>query len=148
MKNTINIKKEAPQLIINMFNYIVEHGVCEDFSSIEISKVADSFRIKNNLSSSKKNYKIITDFSFYEKENYELKKNQADSNLVFELMMILSSFKSELLRILFPDTDIKIENTKSNIKYNLTPPLEAYEPVGNNQLDISPSGRSYGLLFE
>ncbi|RZJ46461.1 MAG: hypothetical protein EOO19_10335 [Chryseobacterium sp.] len=61
-------------------------------------------------------------------------------------MITVSNFKEKFISNL--SNSEHVDEPIKKLERKVSPSLEAYEYVGNNKLDIDPSERSYGLLFE
>lgn len=84
-------------------------------------------------------------FNFFNKDNYYNLPNyiitsyyDLFSTLMLILMEVLNFLKTE-------GKDFRNENI---LRRRVSPPLEAFKKVNHNNLDIKPTGRDYGLLFE
>ena len=85
----------------------------------------------------------MSDFSFYDVNNF-ISDIKEDETLLKE-MVVLSRFIEELVNILSGQKKKPVKFGKLECK--VSPRLKAYVYTGN-KLDIVPSKRSSGLLFE
>jgi hypothetical protein len=83
----------------------------------------------------------VSDFNFFDIQNY--KAGEAPD---FDLMNIFSNFRDELL--IAGDLTYNPERHTLKLTRQVSPPLSAYEYMGHSKLNIIPTGRDYGLLFE
>ena len=84
-------------------------------------------------------------FSFYDISNYS-SVDSIDLDF-YNQMNVLSNFKDNLITLLSIKGEEKSISIGPLIR-KISPPIEAYDYVGNNKLNITHSMRSYGLLFE
>jgi hypothetical protein len=131
----------TPLVISNLFNFVLENEV-----GLDNIKSKSKIFIKNELSGQEIDSFITTlkNYSFYDTSIYT---NVIANNDLFNLIIILSNFKGELLDNL---CDTKRINYKEigKLERQASPPIQAYEFIGNNKTDIKYSNKSYGLLFE
>lgn len=145
----VAILGSAPVEIRDVFDYVFSKNLDENSKAKDIKSEAVQFvkGIVTGENGAERRLQLrqhVTDFSFYDVNNFtaDTEKNEA----LFKKMVILSRFKEELINILS-------DNKKKTVKFGklerkISPPLKAYVYTGNNKLDIAPSKRSYGLLFE
>lgn len=87
----------------------------------------------------------LNDISFYDISIFNTQK--VNENL-FDEMNLLDRFKVALIKLL-SETGVAFRTYISKpLQRKISPSLSAYDYVGNNELDIVQSNRSYGLLFE
>lgn len=131
-----------------IFKFVIKENLVEDFSLDKINNSAKIFFENEYHSLSKKNkldiINELDEYSFFNIKGYNFDKKEKSK--LFKLILVLSIFKSEIIKLL--------ENKKLDypdygpLKRKASPSLETYEYVGNNKLEIHPTNRSYGLLFE
>lgn len=142
------LKNNKNYIMRKMFDYILEKKLVDTFDLNKIKSEANDFYNKFYASKSKETKKElileIEKFSIYDTSNYE----GFDSKTISGLIIVLSIFKPEFVRKLALNTNNKRYMDFGELKRKVSPPIEAYEYVGNNKLDITPTHRSYGLLFE
>jgi len=141
-------KIESIQIMDELFEFIMKEKLVDNFDSDLIKSKAAEFygdryaQILPNMK--KKVIKAVENFSLYDLSNYK----SFDRDVVPSLVMTLSVFKSAFIRKLINGKDNKKYMDFGSLEKKASPPVEAYEYVGNNKLDISPTNRSHGLLFE
>lgn len=77
-----------------------------------------------------------------EKHNYKVK------NYGYDMWNLIHNSKQELIMLIKYDLNPNWKPEKYMLIRQISPPLEAYVPIPFNKMDIRPSGRDYGLLFE
>lgn len=140
------VSKENPEAIRDLLQFISEEQIANSKVSVIKTKAGEYIsEYLSELDNDKRNEvkQQIQFFSFYDLDNIEYEFS--NEKQLFKIIETLSKFKEELLNRLTEKTQA-IDFGK--LERNVSPPLEAYEYIGNNKLDIKPSGRSYGLLFE
>lgn len=140
----ITLSENKPQEIISLFNFFMGNIFNQTPKKVNFKAKAKIFFNNKNESEKAKIKDELKALSFYDVNNYSVKLQQSEDE-IFELMQSLSKFREELLN------DLNVQEVKINfepIERKVSPSLEAYEYVGMNKLDITPSDRSYGLLFE
>lgn len=144
----VAILETQPLEIRNLFEFVLNSGLNENSKPRDIKSKVEVY-YNENLSDLTLEDKMglkqqVQHFSFYDVNNFSAGTSKNDE--LFKLMVTLSKFKAELLAFL---SETKTKNMSfGKLKRKVSPPVEAYEYVGNNKLDIIPSERSYGLLFE
>jgi len=146
MKNKVLVNGSA--VIKSIYDFALTELKSNSRSNIKKSR-AEAFFNENFASYKPKAKKKIVDdltvFSFYDISNYSGVKN-VDS-VLYTQMEVLTNFKYDLISFL--TGDVKEESTPiTPFVHKVSPPLQAYDYVGNNKLNITHSKRSYGLLFE
>jgi hypothetical protein len=131
-----------------MFDFVIRKNYDEFVSLPELRKDVSFYLTKNLNSLNKKNIQQIEQFTihlkafnFFDRSNYE-----AFDRIDYTTMNILSNFKDELINQIeytYLDT-----NKERKLERLVSPPLEAYEFVGHNKINITSSKESFGLLFE
>jgi len=131
----------TPVVISNLFKFVLENKV-----GLDDIKSKSKIFIKNELSGQEKDAFISTlqDYSFYDTSIYT---NVTENNDLFDLIIILSNFKGELLNNLCETKRINYKEI-GKLERQASPPIQAYEFIGNNKTDIKYSNKSFGLLFE
>ncbi|REE24714.1 hypothetical protein DFQ09_10318 [Winogradskyella pacifica] len=129
-----------------IFDYIIEKELVNNFDLISIKNSAkdfyEDFYASKDRSVKKQIVSQIEKFSLYDMSNYEAYQ----ASVIPGLIMAISIFKPALVREL-TSRDNKRYMHFGDLKREVSPPIEAYEYVGNNKLDITPTHKSYGLLF-
>ncbi|MFC0604579.1 hypothetical protein [Winogradskyella pulchriflava] len=136
------------QIMLELIDYILKEDLVNKFDLNTIKDSANSFYENFYASKHRKTKQKLVEeiekFSLYDMSNY----NGYETAIIPNLIMVLSIFKPEFVRKLTSNSDNKKYMDFGGLKRKVSPPVEAYEYVGNNKLDISPTHRSYGLLFE
>lgn len=136
------------QITRELFDYILKKKLVNKFDLNSIKDSANAFYEEFYALEDKETKQELVEeiekFSLYDMSNYEGYEVTAIPGLI----MVLSIFKPEFVRKLTSDSDNKRYMDFGGLKRKVSPPVEAYEYVGNNKLDITPTHRSYGLLFE
>lgn len=148
MRN-ISLKTNSP-LLINIYNFVLNEKLYMQSDLLKIETKVASFYSSEYDSYDKDEIEqalnSIESFSFYDIDNYIVENNDNDSLLT--LISILSKFKSELISKLTSNSEDRMYMDFGGLERKASPNMETYEYVGNNKLDITPTHRSYGLLFE
>lgn len=133
----------APMVIRNLFNFVLD----KDVHTRNIKSKSKEF-LKQELNDATK--EIFTDtlesFSFYNTSMYIVSNPEQEEQLL-NLVIVLSDLKSELLSTLSQAKKIDYKEL-GKLERRVSPPLKAYEFIGNNKTDIKYSNKSFGLLFE
>ncbi len=138
--------------IQQLFDYILKSGIYKDFNFSEIDSEVEKYFHSSKYSTIKSRIERndlieeFENFSFSDLNNYKYDNN--DINTVYKLIIVLSLFKSELIKLLSTIREKRLKKNYGALKRKVSPPLEAYDYVGNNKLDIEPTDLEYGLLFE
>lgn len=131
----------APIAARNLFDFVLN----KEINSGNIEAFSKSFAYEELKNQDKGVFSAdLQSFSFYDISNYKYKEMQEEK--FFELIVILSDFKSDLLNRLLGVK--KINKNKGKLQRQVSPPLQAYQYIGNNKTDIKYSDKSFGLLFE
>lgn len=144
----VAILGSAPEEIRDIFDFVSKKNLDEkskikDIKS-EVAQFVQCIAIHNSEELKLKLKQQVHDFSFYDINNFTQETEKGE--VLFKKMVVLSRFKEELMNYL---SDQKKNNIKfGKIERKVSPPIQAYNYTGNNKLDINPSKRSYGLLFE
>ena len=91
------------------------------------------------------NISLLQDFSFFDTSIY--KTDNLNDDKLFSLIVVLSNFKGELISNLSGFKKIKYKEI-GKLERQTSPPMNAYDFIGNNKTDIKYSNKSFGLLFE
>lgn len=146
----VAISSSAPAEVRDVFDYVLTLSKLDENSKVKDirSEVAHFLQERPAIIGSpecKQNLmQQVYHFSFYDLNNFA--KETEKGEVLFKKMVILSRFKDELIKRLSDQKKNTIDFGK--LERKVSPPLEAYTYTGNNKIDISPSNRSYGLLFE
>lgn len=146
LKDKIKITNSCPQEVKEVYEFIINH---------DLHKYVDDFTIddlikKKSIFSSITKTQAINLVRFFDNNNFN------KENFECEDETILNNFKStffnvKYLILLYLDEKFTLNKFNYESDFVLTlpvsPPAIAYKKVGNNNLDIKPSGRDYGLLF-
>lgn len=142
------VEFNSSQIMNKLFDYILKEDLVNKFDLNIIKNSANSFYeefyASEDLTTKQGLVAEIEEFSLYDMSNYE----GYNTGIIPSLIMVLSIFKPEFVRKLTLNSDNKKYMDFGGLKRKVSPPVEAYEYIGNNKLDISPTHRSYGLLFE
>ena len=142
------LESNPNQIMEKLFDFILKEDLVTNFDLGKIKMKAndfyEEFYADFNMDDKKKLVEEIEKFSLYDLSNYD----SADIKIVSKLIMTLSVFKSEFVRLLTLGSGNKRYMDFGGLSRKVSPPVEAYEYMGNNKLDINPTHRSYGLLFE
>lgn len=131
----------TPVVISNLFNFVLNNEVGLD----NVTSKSKIF-IKNELESlDSENISLLQDFSFFDTSIY--KTDNLDDDKLFNLIVVLSNFKGELICNLSGLKKIKYKEI-GKLERQASPPIHAYDFIGNNKTDIKYSDKSFGLLFE
>lgn len=138
----VNLKDSVDKDIKFIYNFAKKYRL-DEYSSV--SEIREKIRNDNELKSlkAKKSYiDRLNKFSFFDLKNSTYKKSEE----IFDTLSLLTLIKNEIITYL---KNKKTDFSEQNIlKRRVSPPLEAFQSVGHNNLDIKPTGRDYGLLFE
>jgi len=138
------LTEESSQAKI-LFDYVVSKNYTEitsDMLKFEIITFFETNYVDKKQSELKKLSKELSFFNFYDQNNYS---NFQITETVLKQLVVLSHFKHDLIQML--DSSLKPIDF-GVLKRQISPPLEVYKPIYHTKVDITPSGRSYGLLFE
>jgi len=132
----------TPVVISNLFNFVLKNKVGLD----DVTSKSKIF-IKNELENSDTDslISILQDFSFFDTTIY-ITEDLNDVTL-FKLIIVLSNFKGEIISNLSGLKKIKYKEI-GKLERQASPPIHAYDFIGNNKTDIKYSNKSFGLLFE
>jgi len=139
---SIKFKDSVPSEIKNLYNFALENNF-DEFTTLSMirKKLKENFKVEID------NYatysRILNDFSFFNKDNYMVDDSFED---IYDVSNLLNQIKEEVLYFTNPESS-KVFNGYI-LKRQINPPLEAFEPVGHNKLNIKPSGRDSALLYE
>jgi hypothetical protein len=135
--------------INDIVDFVDESGNAPDFSSSR-DKFISSFIAKLKKDSNKiESIKLDLDsFSFFDLSNYN--RSEINDYELFTFMMLSSQIKGKIIEGLSEEYRVKKERFKEygKLERQISPPLSAYDYVGNNKTNITYSNKSYGLLFE
>jgi|GEM_PF-4110772 len=139
---SVKLKASAHPEIQNLYDFALQNDFDEFTTLSHIKKkIKESFAMPeidfNQYS------KILNGFSFFDKSNYDIEDGITD---IYEISNLLNQIKEEVLYYFDPATPKEFSGYI--LKRLVSPPLEAFQMVGNNKLNFKPSGRDYGLLFE
>ncbi|WP_158729004.1 hypothetical protein [Flavobacterium sp. I-STPA6A] len=143
MLNMINVAliDSTPVVIGNLFNFVLNNEVGLD----NVTSKSKIF-IKNELDSlNSEDISLLQDFSFFDTSIY--KTDNLNDDKLFSLIVVLSNFKGELISNLSGLKKIKYKEI-GKLERQASPPINAYDFIGNNKTDIKYSNKSFGLLFE
>lgn len=142
MENVAILKPNVSKEISNLFNLISNKSFDKYVYRFEFKKIITEEFLKTLKGTSKP----------YKKELFELIQNfdayNSDNYINFDFM------SAELFDFFLKDVSdfININYLKNVQSYKLerlaNPPSEVYDYVGFSKLEIKPTGRDYGLLFE
>jgi hypothetical protein len=152
MNNNITVDKiktsnSCPALAKEIYNFINKNNLIEleDFSKITV-------QIENDIYGSY-DLKKAKEYSDFHK-NYYFSDSDFECNDVFDLIEFKSIFidvKENIFMYLNKKYALNKSKITSTVKYTIPPAFtgneNAYKKVGNNNLDILPTGRDYGLIF-
>ncbi len=131
----------TPVVISNLFDFVLNNGVGLD----NVTSKSKIF-IKNELDSlDSESISLLQDFSFFDTSIY--KTENLNDDKLFNLIVVLSNFKGELISNLSGLKKIKYKEI-GKLERQASPPINAYDFIGNNKTDIKYSNKSFGLLFE
>jgi hypothetical protein len=135
--------KNSPEEVYAFFKFLVENKTKHRTSELMAEAFIVNSQIEKELSTKKQHFiDVIKDFSFYTEENYSFDVD--DRSTLHLLMRFLNETKNEIIRLLYKEK----KQTSGILKRLVSPPVGAYDYSGHNKLDIKPSGKGHGLLFE
>ena len=138
----ISLKKTVDNDIKLIYNFAKKNKLDEYSSVSEIREKIRNDEELRHLSSRNSHIIKLNNFSFFDQNNVKYKKTED----VYDILSLLTLIKNEIITYL---NNKKTDFSKQNIlRRRVSPPLEAFKSVGHNNLDIKPTGRDYGLLFE
>lgn len=139
MENIL-ISKERPEEIKSLVDFVTLNHLNDYTTLSEMrNKIKSQYSAEfSDLENPAKEdfMRKLEDFSFY-----TLDVKEADRSM----MNTLSRFRDEVLIFIKKGFDNK---TSYQLKRQISPPLEAYNNVGHNKLNLKPTGRGFGLTFE
>ncbi|PPZ90524.1 hypothetical protein C3729_12975 [Cloacibacterium normanense] len=125
-----------------IYTFAKTNGLDEYSSVSEIREKIRNDKKLNSIPSKKSYINKLNRFSFFDPSNVKYKKSED----AYDILSLLTLIKNEIITYL---NNKKTDFSKQNIlRRRVSPPLEAFKSVGHNNLDIKPTGRDYGLLFE
>lgn len=138
----VNLNDSVDKDIKFIYTFAKNNGLDEYSSVSEIrEKIRNDKRLRS-ISSKKSYINKLNSFSFFDQNNVYYKKTED----IFDVLSMLTLIKNEIITYL---KNKKVDFSNQTIlKRRTSPPLEAFRSVGHNNLDIKPTGRDYGLLFE
>ncbi len=139
LSNNISLKKNIKGLTSEIFKFVIDNNYDIFTSNYEMKlDISNSFYNKH-IKNSKEDF--IVDFKnvdFYDNNLY----NTTESKELANLQKTLFNFKLAIVDVMRQNgalSAVKMSTTSAS------PPLT--RKMGNNKLDIKPTGRDYGLLF-
>lgn len=135
----LKFKWDQQEVIKNIYDFLLENKL-DEYTTLSMLRKA----LQTNFTLPDKNKEIyvnlLSDFNAFDKKNYIIKKEYWEYDL-YDTFNLLHQSKLELLYIL-DETKPKVFEGYI-LKRRINPPLEAFELVGHNQLDIRPSGKQF-----
>jgi ribosomal protein S8 len=139
---------DSSQVIEKLFDFILKEGLVKKFNLKEIKlKANDFYEELYALKGETEKQQVVEEiesFSLYDISNY----NSLNVENIPSLIMTISVFKTEFIRIMTLGTDDMRYMDFGGLKRQVSPPALAYNYIGNNKLDINPTNRSHGFLYE
>lgn len=140
---SVALQKSVSLEIQELYKFAIENNFNEFTTLSDIRKKLKEKNFNPSFTSFDEYSKTLNNFSYFDKKNYIIKDASYDT---YDISNLLKQIKEEVLYYIDPKTP---KNFSGYIlERQVSPPLEAFERVGNNKLNIKPSGRDYGLLFE
>lgn len=134
------ISRETPQEIESLVGF-VKNNHLDDYTTL--SEMRDKIEgqyvsdILNLEITDKRDYmRKLEGYSFYALERQDIDHT---------MMNTLSRFRDEVLMVIKRSLG---EKTSYQLKRQVSPPLEAFNDVGHNKLNLKPTGKGFGLSFE
>ncbi len=131
--------------VCNIINLVKKHSLSEyaTMSEMVILVKSEQNAILGNKEINIEEFKkSLNSFDFFNNDNYV---NNSNVDL-FDYQNLFFKFKNAIVEYL-NNKDIK-DKKSQYFTLPSSPSLDAFTKVGNNKLDIMPTGRDYGLLFE
>ncbi|MFA6073635.1 MAG: hypothetical protein WC758_05970 [Candidatus Woesearchaeota archaeon] len=149
-KNTyddITLKNSINELVDELFSFVKNNNINDDTSLPKMREYIKENYHEKLLSYSESELEIfiekIKHENFYNDALYNCK---TPSNL-YSFMNSLDSFRCEMIYYIEGRISKK-ERPHHKLVRMISPPIEAYEYIGHSKIDIKPTGRDFGLLFE
>jgi|SRR6218665_1774868 len=139
----IQLQKSVSPEIQELYKFALENNF-DEFTTL--SQIRNKLREKQfhpSFNNFEEYSKKLNEFAFFDEKHYILKDTSYD---IYDISNLLKQIKEEVLYYINPNTPKHFSGYI--LERQVSPPLEAFERVGNNKLNIKPSGRDYGLLFE
>lgn len=129
------IQRNFPRVVQEIFEF-ARNNEFDEFTTL--AGIRDALKRDENFVN--RIYKNIdTNFSFFNSTYY---KKYSD---FYDLANLLFQIKEEIMLIKHSEN---LSNNDYILRRQLSPPMEVFEPIGNNNLKITDSKRAYGLLYE
>lgn len=131
--------------VCNIIKLVKKHNLSEYATMSEMAilvKNEHNVLVGNEKINIEEFKKSLNSFDFFNNDNY-VNENHID---LFNYQNVLYKFKNAIVEYL-NNKDIK-DKKSQYFTLPSSPSLDAFTKVGNNKLDIMPTGRDYGLLFE
>lgn len=141
--NVVALNNPSPTLG-NIFDFFVTTSLNKLSRYEDYEKEAESFLNLNPMIRSDDLGSIV---SPYMVEQYNFSSGISESDKI-DIIVTLDNFLATLKNILAGYKPTNNDQNDVGVKRQISPPYEAYHYVGNNELDITPTNASYGLLFE
>ena len=137
----VTLNNNTLQMFGNIFKSFVDSGLNQSSSYEEFEKKAESFiNLHPNVNSN--DLSLILPFNI---SQYNFDSNFSESDKI----NFIVSFKNYLTALENVIDNYKpIDKKYEGMKRQVSPPYEEYHYVGHNELEITPTDSSYGLLFE
>lgn len=144
MENThtsLQLKKGSNHLAKVIFNFVIDndYGIFTSDYEMQHDIIYKSFYTNHIKRKKEKIIKELNDINFYDNHLFI---TSLDREELIDIQKTLYNFQLAIIDVLKQDGSlIKGEASKTSP----SPPLTV--KVGNNKLDIKPTGKDYGLLF-
>ena len=135
------LKKDASDFAKAIFNFVIENRYDEFTSRYDMQRdMLNKSFYKNEIENRKKNLlEELKKVDFYENQLFD---NSYEREELMEIQKTLYNFQLAIGHLFMQKG--KIPRGRGSVT-SVNPPLT--RKVGNNKLDIKPTGRDYGLLF-
>lgn len=138
---SVKLKTGASPITKSIFNFVIENDYDVFTSSYDMQRdILDKSFYKKYIKDSKDVFlRELKKMNFYDAQLFE---NSREDEGLKEIQKTLYNFQLAIISILMQNG--KIPKGKGSVT-SANPPLTV--KIGNNKLDIKPTGRDYGLLF-
>ncbi len=141
----INLTNSCPSEVKKVYDFISSNQLYEYIDEVDVFKALDKSFFSSISEEEAYNYYKFFDNFVFKYDHFTFEEDYTKGYFRSSFLRI----KDNILAYLENKFDFKTEKLYQDFDSNLpaSPPSEAYRKVGNNNLNIKPSGRDYGLLF-